>query len=293
MRSFKGILRHLSGRAAFPGSLLPSGTGGLGTGSLHVLCAGVLLLVASGFTLARGADEELNYYEYHALWRAADRLDHLAVLEPSGAEVGLYLVLGDRYGLVHLYYLTHGKVQEVWKSKQLDGVVDEVLVGDRDGDRYNDCFAARTSSGMLYVWEGQKFDLVYESLTTDFQKIYTFDFGNVDDDPASELIVNADRHIYYLDGVTFNREWTSPYEYQATRMCCGDVDGDRRNEIILNTGQVLDSRNGDVKWDDEVFGNRIELLDIDGDGIPEILSENDGTALKVYDADHKKEKHMQ
>jgi hypothetical protein len=189
--------------------------------------------------------------------------------------------------------MTHRESKEIWKSKKLDGIVDEVMVGDLDGDGYNDAFTARTSAGMLYVWSGETLNILYESLSTDYQKIHTFAFGNVDDDPATELIINADRRIYYLDGANFNREWTSPFEYEATRMHCGDVDGDRRNEIILNTGQVLDSRSGDVKWEDEVFGSRIELLDMDGDDIPEVLSESDGTVLKVYDVDHKKEKPLQ
>ena len=72
----------------------------------------------------------------------------------------------------------------------------------------------------------------------------------MDDDPQTEIIINADNRLYYLDGLSFNREWTSLQEYEATRMMCGDVDGDRRNEIILSTGQVIDSRSGEVEWED-------------------------------------------
>ena len=36
-------------------------------------------------------------------------------------------------------------------------------------------------------------------------------------------------------------------------------------ELVLNTGHVLDSGTGAVEWSDQVFGERFELLDFDGD----------------------------
>ena len=38
-------------------------------------------------------------------------MDHLAVMEPPAGTMGLYLVVGDRYGIVHLYHLTHRDCQ--------------------------------------------------------------------------------------------------------------------------------------------------------------------------------------
>ena len=99
--------------------------------------------------------------------------------------------------------------------------------------------------------------------------------------------------LHYVDGRTFSRDWTSINEYEATRMVCGDVDGDERNEIVLNTGQVIDSASGEVEWEDQVFGNRVELLDIDGDGILEVLTESDGLPLRVWDVDYRSEKRFQ
>jgi hypothetical protein len=256
-----------------------------------------LLLALAGLggapLAAAPADEDLDFYEFQSLLVAVQRLDHLAMLEPPQGGAGMYLVLGDRYGLVRIYHLTHGHSAQKWESKQLDGLVDEVRAADLDGDGYEDVFTASSSAGMFYVWDAVTFESRFESLTTDFQLIHTYTFGNVDEDPQTEIIINADKRIYYLDGLTFNREWTSLQEYEATRMACGDVDGDRRNEIVLNTGQVIDSRSGDVEWEDEVFGSRIELLDMDGDGLPEVLTESDDAPMKVFDVDHRKEKHLQ
>ena len=33
--------------------------------------------------------------------------------------------------------------------------------------------------------------------------------------------------------------------------------------------------------------------DIDGDGLPEILTESDNSSLRIFDADYRKEKHLQ
>lgn len=250
-----------------------------------------MLALAAPVAAQRGP-VDLTDAEYQAVSEAAARLDHLALLPPPAGAVGAWLVIGDRYGLVRIAHVTHGASREVWKSKQLSGIVEEVLVADLDGDGIEE-IVARTNSAIVYVWNSEDLKPRYESLTTDFQKVHSLTIGNVDDDEWNELIVNADRHLYYLDGRSYNREFTSIREYEATRMRCGDVDGDRSNEIVLNTGEIVDSRNGDVEWADEVFGARIDLADVDGDLIPEVLTESDGAPLRIFDVDLKKEKHLQ
>ncbi len=235
---------------------------------------------------------ELSDDEYQELTEAAARLDHLALVAPAASRVGVWLVVADRFGMVRIDHITHGATREVWKSKQLDGVVDEVIASDLDGDGLEEIIA-RTNAGNLYVWSMPRLTPRYESLSSDFEKIHAMATGNLDDDKQYELIVNADRHLYYLDGKSFNREFTSLTEYECTRMRCGDVDGDLTNEIVLNTGQVIDGRTGEVEWSDEVFGARIDLADVDGDGVPEVLSESDGAVLRIYDVDLRKEKHLQ
>ncbi len=257
-----------------------------------IVGAASLLLATVAPAVAQPDAADLTDAEYQALVESAARSDHLVLLPPPPGLVGARLVIGDRYGLVRVVHLTHGASREVWKSKQLNGVVDEVIAADLDGDGYEEILA-RTSAGMLYTWGGRDLKQRFESLQTDFTKVHAFTAGNVDDDEQAELIVNADRHLYYVDGRSYNREFTSIREYEATRMRCGDVDGDGMNEIVLNTGQVVDSRSGDLEWADEVFGARIDLADVDGDLVPEVLSESDGAPLRIFDVDLRKEKHLQ
>jgi hypothetical protein len=58
----------------------------------------------------------------------------------------------------------------------------------------------------------------------------------------------------------------------------------------LNSGKVVDARSGDIKWEDEPFFGRIELFDLDGNGVLEVLTENPGGGpLKVFDIGGRRE----
>jgi hypothetical protein len=250
-----------------------------------------LTIVLCGAATATAADE-LGYWDYRAIMTASERLDHVSCIESLEDAQGPYIVIGDRFGLVRIVHITGEGSEDIWTSKQLNGTVQEVITADLDGDGQDEIIAW-TTSAMVYVWSSVDRALRFETLLNDFTAVHSLTTGNVDDDEPLEILVNADDHIYYLDGVTFNREWTSLQEYQATRMAVGDVDGDGTPEIVLNTGQVIDSRGGDVEWEDEAFGARIELVDMDGDGIPEVMTESDGGVLKIYDIDSRREKHLQ
>ncbi len=250
----------------------------------------VLLMAAS----LAAAQDELSYDQYRAIAETSARLKHVAMFEPLSGEAGMNIVVGDRYGKVDVFALQpDGESKPVWKSRQLAGNADEVLCVDLSGDGLDDAIVARTSGGRLYVWSLDGFQLLFESLSNDYQQIQAFAVANVDQDPQAEIVLLADHKLNYVDGQSFSRDWTSLQDYDATRLVVGDVDGDGRPELVLNTGQILDSGSGAVKWEDEAFGNRVQLLDIDGDGILEVLTESDGLPLRVFDIDYRNEKRFQ
>lgn len=251
----------------------------------------LVMLVVAGVA---GAQEELSYDGYRAISQTAITLHHCAMFEPVDGEPGMNLVIGDKFGKINVYRLNGGADHDrVWASRQLDGSPAEVLVADLDSDGLDDSIVCRTP-GKLYVFDlNNAYYNSYESQPNDFQSILSFTVANVDEDPQKEIVINADNKIHYVDGLSFGREWTSLDNYQAVRIRCGDVDGDGRAELVLNTGQVLDSGTGRVEWSDQVFGEGLELLDFDGDGILEILSEGPGQPLRVWDADFRAEKRFQ
>jgi hypothetical protein len=253
-----------------------------------IVLAILLILVA----LPLFAKEMLGGWDYDAARRTSERADHVTWIVSMEDDYGPYIAIGDRFGLVRILYLTGDGSEEIWSSKQLNGIVQQVISTDLDGD-FKDELIAWTDAGMVYVWSAHTQRLKYESLMNDFDEITCMCIGDTDDDVAYEIIINADEKIHYLDGKSFSREYSSISNFNATRMACADVDGDNSNELVLNTGQVLDARSCEEEWSDQVFGARIELMDIDGDGLPEILTESDNSSLRIFDADYRKEKHLQ
>ncbi len=240
------------------------------------------------------AQGELTYSEYRDLAWAADRISHVTMFEPIHGEEGMFLAIAERFGTVQVSKLDGKGMSRVWKSNQLSGVPDEVLTADLDGDGLDDSLLCRTSTGKVYVWGLDGYPLLWESLPSEYQMVTCFTTANIDDDRANEIVMIADNRIVYVDGANFTKNFTSINEYPATQVRCGDVDGDGRVEVVLNTGQVVDSVSGDIEWEDEPFFGKIELLDINGDGFPEILTENPGNGpLKVFDGGHRFEVRFQ
>lgn len=258
---------------------------------LTVLGLVVFLLSGTGPVQAQG---ELTYSEYRTLSWAADRMNHVTKFEPIHGEDGMFFAVAERFGTVQVSKMDGRGMSKVWKSNQLSGVPDEIITADLDGDSLDDSIICRTSNGKVYAWNLDGYTLVWESLPSEYTVISCFTTANMDEDQASEIVMVADDRIVYVDGTNFTKEFTSINEYASTQVRCGDVDGDGRVEVVLNTGQVVDSVTGDIEWEDETFFGKIELLDIDGDGIPEILTENPGNGpMKVFAASYRSEVRFQ
>lgn len=214
-----------------------------------------------------------------------------AVFEFPGAGRLRFLALGDRFARLSVYRIGRGDDRGcIWTSRALDGNVEEVLAADLDGDGAPDHLVCRTPRRIYAFDLRDEFRDTYESLPNTFQNIAAFTVADVDDDPQHEIVVAADLRIHYVDGASFVREWTSMDDIRAARIRAGDVDGDRRAELVLDTGHVLDARSGRVEWQaPSTFGPQLELLDLDGDGIPEIVAESPGQPLRIWDASGQRE----
>ncbi|MBK8165975.1 MAG: hypothetical protein IPK64_08415 [bacterium] len=256
-------------------------------GALAALASGMIVAVSP---IGAVAQAELTYQQYREMARLADGFEHVAQFEPLHGESGMLLAIGERFGTVQVLRSDGLGVRSVWKSNQLAGIPEEVIVADLSGDGLDDALLCRTSAARIYVWSLDEFSPLWESLSGEYAVIQCFTAANVDEDRAAEVVMVADNRLVYVDGGTFTKQFTSINEYAATQVRCGDVDGDGRAEIVLNSGKVIDAGSGDVEWEDEPFFGRIELLDIDGNGVLEVLTENPGGgALKVFDIGGRRE----
>jgi len=253
----------------------------------RVLGVLLALLVLSTFAVSSlAAESPLDYWQVLAMDRAAFRLKTIALM-PVTNEQGQVMVYGDRYGYLRAIRMTGDGGFEIWRSRLLDGEVWQVMVEDLDGDGRVDVLC-RTQGGRLYVFDDQ-FNPRWENLREDYQEISALTLGNMDGDPAYEIVVLGDGFIDYIDGSSFTRQFRSTQKYQATEMEVGNVDSDANLEIVLNSGTVLDAVRMEPEWSTEPFGQIIELLDIDGDGVEEILGYENNLRMRVYEVDQQQE----
>jgi hypothetical protein len=237
------------------------------------------------------AQSQLDRFQLLAMDRGAFRVKAVALL-PVDTEAGQRMVYGDRYGVVRVVRLTGDGAREIWRSRTLEGgAVLEVLAEDLD-DNESVEIVARTQQGRMVVFD-ELFNARWESLPEDYNQISAMAIANMDNDRAYEIVVLADGTIDYIDGSQFNREYRSTQQYRATEMAIGNVDTDFDLEIVLNTGTVIDAISGEPEWETDSFGQFVELLDLDGDGMQEILGHTANQFMRIFDADLQQEKPLQ
>ncbi len=108
--------------------------------------------------------------------------------------------------------------------------------------------------------------------------------ANIDRDPQDELIFIADSYLHIYDGLSRSTEWQSQREFSAREIVLGNVDDDDQLEIILNTGIIFDTRFYNVEFEAEIsFGEKISLMDVNGDQIPEVIGETADFTIRIFD----------
>lgn len=194
---------------------------------------------------------------------------------------------GDTKGIVHHVVWEGERLRDKWKSFPLEGPVRAVFGADLDNDgRYE--IVAHTSSSRIYVWETERYELLWESVEERFEGIQALAVADVDGDAAKELIVCANNKLAYYDGVEFFREREGRDFIDPTMMLVADVDGDLTKEIVTNDGYVIDSNSLNIEWATDGFGNPISLFDLDNDGVDELVGEIGGS-LTFWDLEDRRE----
>ncbi|MCE2438631.1 MAG: hypothetical protein J4F39_04290 [Candidatus Latescibacteria bacterium] len=230
----------------------------------------------------------------HIRWGGSiDEMPQIRIL-PSGDVDNPRVVYGDAQGSLHVVRYVDGRGYEEWKSEPLGSAVLGVFVEDVDADGEFEIIAYTFTRIVLYSAED------YSFIWQIREDITHMAIANVDDDPQLELVYlvkslgHSEMHIHVYDCLESFEQGISdviPKEsIHAQSMVIADFDDDYGLEAVLNTGVVVDMETLIVEWYfADGFGDRLGFLDIDGDGVLELIGEVGGLRhsryLRIFNVD--------
>jgi hypothetical protein len=209
---------------------------------------------------------------------------YLVVLEGT-EEYPVRFLYSDVAAHLHAYSVKDGRTEMIWETATMGSAVTSLNVTDLGVDGVKEVIVS-TARGRIIVFDSVTFERLGENYLEPFETISCMAIENIDNDPQKELIFIGDGQLNIYDGESTALEWRSPDPYDAQEILVANVDDDPQPEIILNTGTIIDSRFYTVEPSNVAsgsFGRRIRLLDLNGDGYPEIIGEMPGFALRIYD----------
>lgn len=212
---------------------------------------------------------------------------------PTDKDHPARLALGDSNGLLHVYEARENGFAEVWVSGYLEGAIAGIEVIDVNEDGTAE-IVVFTDRGRIHFLDGQGYTSLWSSVPGEYERLTAQTAANLDDDPQPELILCAGGRLVIFDAKDQFEEWRSEQtSFTATDILVADVDGDDQEEIVLSDGYVFDARFHALEWQSpEAFGERLSALDLDDDGILELIGEFNGRFLKVFDVDLRRAKSL-
>jgi hypothetical protein len=186
---------------------------------------------------------------------------------------------------LHVYGIKDGRAEMIWETATMGSAVTSLHVTElvEGGEKM---LVVSTARGRIIVFDTTTFERLGENFLEPFNSIQSMAVENIDDDPYKELIFIGDGYLNIYDSETTALEWRSQDKYAAQEILVANVDDDPQPEIILDTGTLIDARFYTVEPSNVAsgtFGSRLRLIDMNGDGYPEIVGELPGFALRVYD----------
>lgn len=190
------------------------------------------------------------------------------------------------------YSSISNKYDQLWVSKIYNASITNIEVYE-EGAGKGKIFVG-TDEGEIDVYDLTSFERI-EKITTDLYEINKILINDADNDGIIDLVFCDDYKIliYNLDEYSFK----NTYDYGGNDFAIGDVDNDSKNEIVYTNGNVIrvDSDSANVIWDFySGFSEcaNIELCDIDGDNMSEIICAASWYDIFIYDADVQLLKHQ-
>jgi hypothetical protein len=209
---------------------------------------------------------------------------------PDDADGRMRYIYADEGPHLHAYTVEKGGRSVLdWETNVGSLVRGLQLVTTREGQLL---IVIATSTGKLFAYDANDYDLVRENLMEPFTALQAMVVAELDNEGVKEVVLLGTKegedkpHLFVYDGYSSSLEWRTQETFSATEILVANLDDDKQPEIILNTGTVIDSRFRTIDSDflqEGGFGTRLQLLDINGDGFPEIFGTTLGDQIRVYD----------
>ena len=228
-------------------------------------------------------------FQSYPLLAQIDKFD--MILHISSLDDTERIVFGDANGRVHILEGKNGQFEEVWLSEYLEGSICGLYAIDINDDDLIEIIVF-TEKGRIYYVDEKDYRVIWSNPPGEYEHFNGHFIANIDDDMQPEIIICADGHLIIYDGRDQYEQWKSEQDNLAAKdILVADVDGDDNQEIVLSDGYIFDAHFFDLEWQSpEPFGDTIGLLDLDGDGITELIGEFQGRNLRVFDVDLRREK---
>jgi hypothetical protein len=236
---------------------------------------------ANQFWYVLRADPNGGYRQIYLSEVSNVTISRIVATDMNGDGKGEILV-GYANGVIDIF---SGETFLKQRSIQTAGAVTALAVADLDGDGVAEI---TTSDGQnLYVYDAQG-TLLWQM--TGYGGV-DLAVGNVDNDPAQEIVVAGNGHGYVIDAASRQVEWDYVNGF-GVRVRTGDIDGDGRMEIVAASswGKItlfdaeLKSPKRDITTSQDI--GTLLVVDLDGDGVSEILyGDGQWGSIHCYEGD--------
>jgi hypothetical protein len=241
-----------------------------------------LLLVGSSLACASahaGRDDAINPADVN---KVAARFYLMQTTGTAGTP-SYRMMYADQQGHLHVEKIDDGALVSDWESTTLGSRATSLFVSDLYGDGKQKIVVS-TIGGRVLIYDLASYQLEWENLQLRYNRIDFMLPAQLDNDQQQEVVILADDRLYIFDGYNRNIQFSSTITISANFMVIGNVDDDPQPEIVLNTGKIVDGRFYNIQFQtDKVFGDRIELLDVTGDGYNDVVGEFSDRSIRVFD----------
>jgi hypothetical protein len=166
--------------------------------------------------------------------------------------------------------------EQVWWSDVYSAGIRRIVVADVDTNGIAEIYVG-LSDNRVFIYDGLTLEEVGRFFVDG--EINAMVIADVDADGRQEIITSNETMVFVYSTYSFNLEWAST-TYGGRYLAVGNVDADPAPEIVLTccdqNGYVIDGVSHDLEWEYMYnFGSKFALLDVDGDGMSEIMQPMD------------------